>query len=235
MANGQRVPEDWHRLSAHALVHRALRGGGSAACKLDAERREPGLRRAARAARRAARRRAPRARLTRRRPIAHDRFAIPRPAAAARPGRRPAPPVRRTPRVRFVPVVSNPHVAFGGVLLERLCSRVRRARRAHAGGRRRRARRRARRDGADRPGRVHRAAVAPGVLPGRARPAAALRRYARLDRRLPAGAGRRRAAVPTCVLVHASAADLCRLFAPRRASRADACARCCWPTTARPA
>ena len=26
MANGQRVPEDWHRLSAQALVQRALRG-----------------------------------------------------------------------------------------------------------------------------------------------------------------------------------------------------------------
>ena len=25
VANGQRVPEDWHRLSAHALVQRALR------------------------------------------------------------------------------------------------------------------------------------------------------------------------------------------------------------------
>jgi len=36
VANGQRVPEDWHRLSAHALVHRALRGGGSAAYRLDA-------------------------------------------------------------------------------------------------------------------------------------------------------------------------------------------------------
>lgn len=36
VANGQRVPEDWHRLSAHALVQRALRGGGSAAWKLDA-------------------------------------------------------------------------------------------------------------------------------------------------------------------------------------------------------
>ncbi|MDQ6683586.1 MAG: flagellar biosynthesis protein FlhF, partial [Pseudomonadota bacterium] len=35
-ANGQRVPEDWHRLSANALVQRALRGGGSAAWKLDA-------------------------------------------------------------------------------------------------------------------------------------------------------------------------------------------------------
>jgi flagellar biosynthesis protein FlhF len=36
VANGQRVPEDWHRLSANALVHRALRGGGSSAYKLDA-------------------------------------------------------------------------------------------------------------------------------------------------------------------------------------------------------
>jgi flagellar biosynthesis protein FlhF len=36
VANGQRVPEDWHRLSAHALVQRALRGGGSPAWKLDA-------------------------------------------------------------------------------------------------------------------------------------------------------------------------------------------------------
>lgn len=34
VANGQRVPEDWHRMSAHALVHRALRGGGSAAYRL---------------------------------------------------------------------------------------------------------------------------------------------------------------------------------------------------------
>ena len=36
VANGQRVPEDWHRLSAQALVQRALRGGGSASWKLDA-------------------------------------------------------------------------------------------------------------------------------------------------------------------------------------------------------
>jgi len=35
VANGQRVPEDWHRLSAHALVTRALRGGGSSAYRLD--------------------------------------------------------------------------------------------------------------------------------------------------------------------------------------------------------
>jgi len=36
VANGQRVPEDWHRLSANALVHRALRATGSSAYKLDA-------------------------------------------------------------------------------------------------------------------------------------------------------------------------------------------------------
>ena len=36
VANGQRVPEDWHRLSGNALVHRALRAGGSSAYKLDA-------------------------------------------------------------------------------------------------------------------------------------------------------------------------------------------------------
>jgi Flagellar GTP-binding protein len=35
VANGQRVPEDWHRLSANALVQRALRAGGSAAWRLD--------------------------------------------------------------------------------------------------------------------------------------------------------------------------------------------------------
>jgi flagellar biosynthesis protein FlhF len=35
VANGQRVPEDWHRMSSQALVHRALRGGGSAAYRLD--------------------------------------------------------------------------------------------------------------------------------------------------------------------------------------------------------
>jgi flagellar biosynthesis protein FlhF len=29
------VPEDWHRLSAQALVQRALRSGGSSAWKLD--------------------------------------------------------------------------------------------------------------------------------------------------------------------------------------------------------
>ncbi len=36
VANGQRVPEDWHRLSGNALVTRSLRAGGSSAYRLDA-------------------------------------------------------------------------------------------------------------------------------------------------------------------------------------------------------
>ncbi|HRP29552.1 MAG TPA: flagellar biosynthesis protein FlhF, partial [Burkholderiaceae bacterium] len=36
VANGQRVPEDWHRLSAHALVQRALRAQTGAAFRLEA-------------------------------------------------------------------------------------------------------------------------------------------------------------------------------------------------------
>lgn len=36
VANGQRVPEDWHRLSGQALVHRALRATGSPAYNFDA-------------------------------------------------------------------------------------------------------------------------------------------------------------------------------------------------------
>jgi len=36
VANGQRVPEDWHRLSAQGLVHRALRATGSPAYRFDA-------------------------------------------------------------------------------------------------------------------------------------------------------------------------------------------------------
>ena len=35
VANGQRVPEDWHRLSAHALVQRALRATAGPAWRMD--------------------------------------------------------------------------------------------------------------------------------------------------------------------------------------------------------
>jgi flagellar biosynthesis protein FlhF len=37
VANGQRVPEDWHRLSAQALVQTALKGGGGGAWRLDSD------------------------------------------------------------------------------------------------------------------------------------------------------------------------------------------------------
>jgi len=37
IANGQRVPEDWHRLSAGALVQTALKGGGTAAWRLGSD------------------------------------------------------------------------------------------------------------------------------------------------------------------------------------------------------
>ena len=36
MANGPRVPEDWHRLSAHALVQQALRSAPATAWRMDA-------------------------------------------------------------------------------------------------------------------------------------------------------------------------------------------------------
>jgi flagellar biosynthesis protein FlhF len=35
VANGQRVPEDWHRLTANALMHRALRSSGTQAWRMD--------------------------------------------------------------------------------------------------------------------------------------------------------------------------------------------------------
>ncbi|XVJ69804.1 MAG: flagellar biosynthesis protein FlhF [Rhizobacter sp.] len=35
VANGQRVPEDWHRLSSHALVQKALRVSGGSAYRMD--------------------------------------------------------------------------------------------------------------------------------------------------------------------------------------------------------
>jgi flagellar biosynthesis protein FlhF len=35
VANGQRVPEDWHRLSSQALVQRALRSQAAGAWRMD--------------------------------------------------------------------------------------------------------------------------------------------------------------------------------------------------------
>jgi flagellar biosynthesis protein FlhF len=37
VANGQRVPEDWHRLTAQALIHRALRSSGAQAWRMDSK------------------------------------------------------------------------------------------------------------------------------------------------------------------------------------------------------
>ncbi len=112
VANGQRVPEDWHRLSANALVQRAMRGGGSAAWRLDAAEMNlvfatPSGRRR----RRAQRLIAPLPRFARLDPMPtpsrHDQAAGLRQMFAGA-------------CARFVPVVSNPHVACGGVMLERL-------------------------------------------------------------------------------------------------------------------
>jgi flagellar biosynthesis protein FlhF len=36
VANGQRVPEDWHRLSAQSLMQQALRTAPASAWRLDA-------------------------------------------------------------------------------------------------------------------------------------------------------------------------------------------------------
>jgi flagellar biosynthesis protein FlhF len=35
VANGQRVPEDWHRLSSHALIHRSLKASAGNAYRMD--------------------------------------------------------------------------------------------------------------------------------------------------------------------------------------------------------
>ncbi len=45
VANGQRVPEDWHRLSAQALIQRALRAYGQFKLEVAGAGSEPGLRR----------------------------------------------------------------------------------------------------------------------------------------------------------------------------------------------
>ena len=117
--------------------------------------------------------------------------------------------------LRFVPVVSNPHVAFGGVLLERLCTALRRARRGTLVVDAAEARQRGRRDGADRPRAVHRAAVAAGLLPRRARPADPLRRCTRARRARSSARCRSRAAGSTSCSSTPARSELCRLFARR--------------------
>ena len=170
VANGQRVPEDWHRLSAQALVHRALRSAPATAWRMDAGDVNlvfAGLR-AAPAARRACLTPRPLARMRR-----HPSF------PPGRPGARPAAPVCRH--------AAAAHRA-GGQPACRLRRRgagaadhgARRDGPEHAGGRRRRQLAAAAGAGGAGPARRHRAAVGAGVVPGGARAAAAPCGHARL-------------------------------------------------------
>ena len=54
VANGQRVPEDWHRLSAHALVQRCAARRRQPGLAHGQQRHEPGVRRPRRMAHKAA-------------------------------------------------------------------------------------------------------------------------------------------------------------------------------------
>jgi hypothetical protein len=205
VANGQRVPEDWHRLSAQALVQRALRGGGSAAWKLDSRRREPGVRRPSRSGARPWPAPAgwlppepePDSR--------HDPATIRLTPAASGPGRRPQATVRRPGPARAA--AGGQPIRAGVRCIDRGgggCAGGQRA--AGAGGRRGQQRCRAARDRAVRPGRQHRHLVAGSGLPGSARPAAGPCRQPRL------GGG------------------LCRCHRGRLAGRPMWC--CCTPTRA---
>jgi hypothetical protein len=129
VANGQRVPEDWHRLSANALIQRALRGGGSSAYRLDASDVNL-IFTASRHADAAAARCTPDVL----EPIVD---AMSRPSSL-----RQAHGLRRLfahAQTHFVPVVSNPHVGLRRPDARTPVRRFRRARRPHAGRRRFRA------------------------------------------------------------------------------------------------
>ena len=126
-------------------------------------------------------------------------------------------------RVRFVPVVSNPHVAFGGVMLERLCT-------AFAG----RGARVLVVDAGERAGQAgEMALVELGQCVERLSAQVSFLAARGLPVRFVDATGSTRGflrhaaeAAPGCdvVLVHAPAADLCRLFAPARLSGAAALA-----------
>ena len=223
VANGQRVPEDWHRLSAHALVQRALRSAAAApAWRLDAGRRQPGLRRPARRAGRADP--APRPERRSPDPAPTPACATSTPPAASRRSTRPTACAGSSPargRARLA-LVANPHVAFCGVVLDR-AGRGAGARWAAQcwwstppTARRRRTSWRAL-DLA----RLHRAAVAAGVLPAGARPAAAPRGHARLVGALPRRSCDAAAPQADVLLLHA---ERRRPGAPVRAGAR--CGRC---------
>lgn len=128
-------------------------------------------------------------------------------------------------RARFVPVVSNPHIAFGGVLLERLCTAF--------------AERQANTlvvDAAERASEagemalvdigqcIERLSARVSYLPARGLPIRFVDSAGSTQGLLHAIAE----AAPQCsvVLVHASAPELCRLFSQRRASSAWSEAPC---------
>ena len=128
-------------------------------------------------------------------------------------------------RVRFIPVVSNPHIAFGGVLLERLCTAF--------------AERRATTlvvDAAERAGEDGEMALVDlGQCIERLSDRVSYLAARGLPIRFVDAAGSTRAflqriaeAAPRCdvVLVHASAPELCRLFSQKRAGAAWSEAPC---------
>ena len=122
-------------------------------------------------------------------------------------------------RARFVPVVSNPHIAFGGVLLERLCTAF--AER-HANTLVVDAGERASEAGemalVDLGQCIERLSVRVSYLPARGLPIRFVDTAGSTQGLLHAIAE----AAPQCnvVLVHASAPELCRLFSQRRAASA---------------
>lgn len=128
-------------------------------------------------------------------------------------------------RVRFIPVVSNPHIAFGGVLLERLCTAF--------------AERQATTlvvDAAERAGEAgEMALVELGECIERLSDRVSYLAARGLPLRFVDASGSTRGflqriaeAAPRCdvVLVHASAPELCRLFSQKRAGAAWAEAPC---------
>ncbi len=235
VANGQRVPEDWHRLSAQALVQRALRAHATPSWKLDAG--EVSLVFAGRTRCRRWRPQrcgAPRLSLATASAARTSRPARSSPTASAprtavRPGRRPAPAVRRaaaafrrrwspTPRWRSPAWCSSgwpvPAAQPAGT---RWWSTPRPARRAPP-----------ELAALDLAAGIEPLGAGPG-LPGRARPAAAPRQHPRLQCQLPQRAAPTPPRWPTW--------SSCTPRRPTSAacSPAARCARCCSRPTTRPA
>ncbi len=128
-------------------------------------------------------------------------------------------------RMRFVPVVSNPHIAFGGVLLERLCTAFAERRAStlvvDAGERASEAGEMALVDLGQC---IERLSERVSYLPARGLPIRFVDSTGSTRGLLQAIAE----AAPRChvVLVHASAPELCRLFSQRRAGSTGADAPC---------